>query len=387
MRYRHALVLSNPESGRGRGEGLAREITRLLAEAGLQVDLRRVGDADAEPGAVGRAIDADCDLVVIVGGDGTLRSYLRPLDGRGVPVLLVPAGTSNLIATHLRVPTRPRALVKLLTDGDVRHLDVAHLDGEPFVLAVGFGLATDVIQDADRELKRYLGPVAYLWSLLRNLSRRRVRVEMRFADGQRVQHRARLILFANCAETLAQVDIVPNAAIDDGLIDVAVFHFADLWQFLKLVGFAITGRWRRAREAVFYRSSSVDVWLRPAMPVQIDGDVFEARSHFRIDVTPEALPVLVPMRKAQLVPSEWLSDALTEIERQLEKLRTGSALTPTEIVRAIWDEYRVRGRELLRGTAPDPKAQRRGAPAGDRTAVPAESASGAAESHPGSDAT
>jgi diacylglycerol kinase family enzyme len=335
MRYRRALVVKNPKSGRGHGGTLGAEVSRQLAAMGVEAREITVGEDADLGGALGEAMREGCDVVVIVGGDGTLRSCLRPLTGSNVPVLLVPTGTGNLIATHLKIPTRAKPLARLLVEGIERRVDVATIDGEPFILAAGFGLATDVIRDADTEMKRYLGPLAYLWSLIRNLARRRVLVELKLDDGTVVSHRAKMVLFANCAETLGQVDIVPNAAMDDGLVDVAVFHYADFWQFIRLVGYLLTARWRRAREAVFYRARSVEVWVRPPMPVQIDGDVFEARSYFRIGIEPASLSILTPGRRAPLMPREWLSEA----EKQLERLRTGSSQAPAEILRAFWEEH------------------------------------------------
>lgn len=335
MRYRRALIVKNPKSGRGHGQSLGTEVSRQLAALGVETREISVGEDVAHREALTSAIREGCDVVVIVGGDGTLRSCLDPLTGSGVPVLLVPTGTGNLIATHLKIPTRAKPLARLLVDGVERRVDVATIDGEPFVLAAGFGLATDVIRDADAEMKRYLGPLAYLWSLIRNLARRRMVVELKLDDGRVVSHRAKMVLFANCAETLGQVDIVPNASMDDGLVDVAVFHFADFWQFLRLVGYLVTARWRRAREAVFYRARAVEVWVRPPMPVQIDGDVFEARSYFKIGIEPASLSILTPGRRAALMPREWLEEA----EKQLERLRTGSSQAPAEILRAFWDEH------------------------------------------------
>ena len=341
MSYERAVILKNPKSGRGHGEALAAEVGRHITGLGIETVEIRVAVDGSHAEALARAIEDGVDLAVIAGGDGTLRSCLRPLMGSGVPVLLVPTGTGNLIATHLKIPARPRALTRLLTEGAVRKVDVATIDGEPFVLASGFGLATDVIRDADAEMKRYLGPLAYLWSLIRNLARRRMLVELKLDDGTIVNHRAKMVLFANCAETLGQVDIVPNSAMDDGLVDVGVFHFADFWQFMRLVGYLVTARWRRAREAVFYRAQAVEVWVRPPMPIQIDGDVFEARSYFKIGIEPAALSMLTPGPRAPIIPREWLAEA----EKQLDRLRTGSTQTPAEILRAFWDEHVVTTRK------------------------------------------
>jgi diacylglycerol kinase family enzyme len=340
MRYRKALIVTNPYSGRGRAVALGADLQKLLTDAGIETEHIGVGEAPVCRAAIADAVRRGCDIVVLVGGDGTLRECLDPLVENDVPVLIAHAGTSNLIATFWRLPARPKGLVKLIEAGEVRGMDVAYLDGDPFVLAAGFGLATDVIRDANRELKRYLGPLAYLWSFLRNVGRKRVQVELRLDDGRTVIHRAKLVLFANCAETLGQVDIVPDASVDDGKIDVAVFEFANLWQVAKLIGFAVTARWRRFREAVFYRTSKAEVWLEPPLPVQIDGDVFEARSYFKIEVRQGALRVLAPRPRAPILPREWF----TEMERRLELLRTGSRQAPAEILRALWDEYVVRSR-------------------------------------------
>jgi YegS/Rv2252/BmrU family lipid kinase len=340
----------NPDSGRGKGDALGEEVVRLLTEDGIEVTTIRVGADHAGPADVRGAIHDGVDLVVIIGGDGTLRASLETLVRTQVLVLLVPGGTSNLVATHLGMPAKPQALVKVLTTGEERKLDVARLDGEAFVLAAGFGLATDVIEDANQELKRFLGPIAYLWSFFTNFTRKRVRTTFVFEDGRRVKHNAKIVLITNCAETLASVDVVPGSSVQDGLLDVAVFRFATFWQFLRLCRSAITGRWQRTREAVFYRTTSLEVWLDRPMPIQIDGDVFEERDYFQVKLEPAALRVIAPKPKSPGVPKEWLQD----LDRQLEKLRTGSRQDPEEILRGFWDDYLERSsgaRKKLKRTA------------------------------------
>ena len=334
MRYRKALIIKNPLAGRGKGQVVGDAVAGLLDERGIETRHFLVDGDRPTDLAVREALADGCDLVVIVGGDGTLRSALGPLVGGDVPVHLAHAGTGNLIATYWRIPTRPRPLVKLLDEGDTRRMDIALIDGEPFALSAGFGIATDAMRDTDRELKRFLGPIAYLWSLIRNLARSGVQVEMRLDDGRTVLHRAKGVVFANCGETLGQVDIVPDSSVDDGWLDVAVLQFANLWEFLKLVGFAATARWRRTRNAVFYRTRKVEVWIQPPMSVQIDGDVFDARSYFKIELLPGALPLVVPKHKPLLLPKDWLAEA----ERRLEQLRTGSNQAPAEILRTFWEE-------------------------------------------------
>ena len=350
MQYHKALLIHNALSGRGRGLAKGEETSRLLEEAGIAVHTVDVAEGTDLTEEIRGGLRRGCDLVVAVGGDGTVRACLEPLADHDIPVLIVPAGTSNLVASHLRVPTRPKAIVKLLDTGVVRRIDSIALDGEPFVLAAGFGLATDIIQDANHELKRYLGPLAYLWSLLRNVTGRRIRVEMKLDDGRTVRHRAKMVFVANCAETLGQVDIIPNFAVDDGYIDIAVFHYANLYQFARLSGYLLTARWRRAREATFYRTRRAEVWVDPPLPIQIDGDVFPARSYFQLDIRPASLSVVCPKPKTPLIPKDWLDEA----ERRLELLRTGSNETRAEILKALWEEILSKSKigQLLEGDSP-----------------------------------
>ncbi len=353
MRYHKALIVKNPLSGRGRGKTLGEEVGRLLESRGIETRRFLVDSAGSSAAAVQNALREGCDLVVIVGGDGTLRSALPPLVGSDVPVLLVQAGTGNLIASYWRLPTRPRMLMKLLEEGELQRMDVGLIDGAPFVLSAGFGLASDTMRDTDRELKRFLGPIAYLWSLLKNLPRSGVQVEMRLEDGRTVLHRAKSVLFTNCAETIAQVDMTPGSSVDDGMIDVAVLQFANFWQFLRLVGYAVTARWRRARNAVFYRTRKVEVWLQPPLAIQIDGDVFDVRSYFKIEMLPSTLLLVAPKRKPPLIPREWFAEA----ERRLEKLRTGSKQAPAEILRTFWEETVLKSIRSRNGTRNGPRKQ------------------------------
>src|SRR5262245_4316712 len=128
-RPRRALVVANPISGRGRGARIATELVSAFERRGVAAQLlltRARGDAQGLLHAAGPA-----DLVVAIGGDGTLSEVLQGLPERATPVGVLPSGTANVLAQALRLPRSPERALDVFLGGRTQELDVARV-GERF---------------------------------------------------------------------------------------------------------------------------------------------------------------------------------------------------------------------------------------------------------------
>jgi len=199
----------------------------------------------AEPGtAQARQALADgADIVVAAGGDGTVRAVATAMVDTGVPMAIVPAGTGNLLARNLDLPIgSAEEAVSVVIGGRTRRIDVGWarvvetvlgLDGEPrpdaatvgdtqlFLVIAGLGFDAAMVADADADLKRRVGWVAYFVAGIRHLHGRRMTVQVAVDHGTALETQLSTIMVGNCGRLPGGVTLLPDAVIDDGELDVA----------------------------------------------------------------------------------------------------------------------------------------------------------------------
>jgi YegS/Rv2252/BmrU family lipid kinase len=231
------------------------------------------GRSMAETAAISGA-----ELVLVCGGDGTVRTVCAELAGTGVSVGVVPAGTGNLLARNLGIPLFLQCAVVVALDGQDRSIDLARVsgdgidEGEHFMVMAGMGLDAAVMEGANEQIKARVGWLAYVVSGVRNMMYPAVRVDVSIDGGEWTRHRARTVLIGNVGYLQAGMPLLPDAAIDDGVLDVVLLHPSRFLSWIPLA-VRVLRKGRRTDELV-NRMTGRTVSLRAATdtPRQLDGD-------------------------------------------------------------------------------------------------------------------
>ena len=148
-------------AGKAVGGGLP-ELRRTLSEAGVSEPIwTEVPKSKRAPAAVAAALEEGAELLLAWGGDGMVRRCVNALKDTEVPLAIVPAGTSNLFATHLGIERDIAQAVEVALHGGRRRLDVGCFDGERFAVMAGAGFDAAMIKGAD-DLKDRFGRAAYV---------------------------------------------------------------------------------------------------------------------------------------------------------------------------------------------------------------------------------
>lgn len=275
---------------------------------------------DLGDGVTKEALDEGADAVLVAGGDGTVRAVSEAMAGTGVPLTIVPSGTGNLLARNLRLPLADRdAMIRATFDGDTLAMDVGRaelrradksLDKHAFVVMGGMGLDAAMIANTNPQLKKSVGWVAYVDGAARSLVNAKPFRIMYQLPGRRL-HSARIqsVLFANCGSLPAGLELVPDASVTDGALDVVIFQpkGAFGWLFVwrrvawdnSVLRKSKTGRrmlsLRTKDNSVLYsRGDGIDIAATDPKPVQLDGDEFGEAVAIRTRIDADALIVTVP---------------------------------------------------------------------------------------------
>jgi diacylglycerol kinase family enzyme/membrane-associated phospholipid phosphatase len=240
------------------------------------------------------------DLVLVCGGDGTVRTVCAELAGTGVPVGVIPAGTGNLLARNLDLPLYLNAAVEVGLNGQDRAIDIVRIAGdgigedEHFLVMAGMGFDAAIMEGATEQIKAKVGWFAYVISGLRNLMFPAIRIDISVDDGPFTRHRARTIVVGNVGFLQAGLPLLPDATIDDGRIDVVLVNPARFLSWLRVV-VRVIGRVRKLDDTV-NRMTGRKVVIRAAheAPRQIDGDPIGAGHELICECLPGKLLVRVP---------------------------------------------------------------------------------------------
>ncbi len=156
-------------AGKTIGGGLE-ELRVVLERAGVNEPIwSEVPKSKYAPERVQRALDEGAELVFVWGGDGMVQRSIDKLAGSGVTLAIIPAGTANLFASSLDIPSDIEEAVHIGLEGRDRTLDVGKINGERFGVMAGAGLDARMIRDADGGLKDRFGRLAYIWTASKNI--------------------------------------------------------------------------------------------------------------------------------------------------------------------------------------------------------------------------
>ncbi|MBS2963168.1 hypothetical protein KGA66_08935 [Actinocrinis puniceicyclus] len=298
------LIVNGAKADADAAAALHERVAHAFAEAGWpKPDLAMTTPDDPGTGPARAAVRAGAGLVVACGGDGTVNAVAEALAGTGVVLGVLPLGTGNLLAGHLGVPDSLDEAVALLTGGTDRRLDLGSTGERVFVGMAGLGLDAAMIADSSEQLKARIGWLAYVPSIARHLRDRGRRVSLR-VDGRRVRHSGvKALIVGNFGRLHGGIDLMPDAAPDDGLLDVVVLEPSGRLSGWAAVLVRLLTR-RDGQNISRYQGRRIEVRTRRPVPLELDGDAYRTANTLSVQVEPGALTVRAPAREPSGRPAE-----------------------------------------------------------------------------------
>lgn len=294
LNTRHRPIVAVVANDRKLPSSTANALRSALEDQGIQVAWHTIHKGSAATKATSAAVAAGAGQVIVAGGDGTVRAAIQAVAGTDTPLAVLPAGTANLFATALHLPSDPVEIVAALRAGATRRLDTARCNDLAFAIMAGTGLDAGMIDAAD-DSKERLGTVAYVRAGLREARHREpfdVRVTV---DGNLLfEGSATCVLTANIGSLKGGVDAFPMASPEDGLLDVAVVTAAGLRAWGSLMLSAVRGNQADSDHVHLARGSRIKVKLAERHRYELDGGMKGTARRLDIRVVPASLSVVVP---------------------------------------------------------------------------------------------
>lgn len=279
--------------------------------------------AEDDPGAgmARDAVEQGADVVLAVGGDGTIRAVAEGLRGSGVPIALAPQGTGNLLARNLELTLdNLEASVDAAFNGSPRAVDLGvarwsrpgGAQGERvFVVAAGVGLDAQIMSSTDETLKKKVGMLAYVKAGVEALfTNHRMRISYRLDDHEPRRTKVHTVLIGNCGSIGGNVLLLPDAAVDDGVLDVVAILPRGVFGWPRVAWKVLVDNWLlrrtdsefvrrnrdRSRELNYEQAREIEIHFRDPEEIELDGDHFGEILSLRVHVEHGGLLVQMPAK-------------------------------------------------------------------------------------------
>jgi YegS/Rv2252/BmrU family lipid kinase len=281
-------------AGKTIGGGLD-ELRQTLERAGVpEPSWSEVPKSKYAPERVQRALDEGAELVFVWGGDGMVQRSIDTLAGSGATLAIIPAGTANLFASSLGIPSDIGEAVEIGLNGRDRKLDIGKINGERFAVMAGAGLDAHMIRDADGGLKDRFGRLAYIWTASKSLRDEPFKARIEINGDLWYKGKASCVLLGNVGSLFGGVEAFDNARPDDGLLEVGVTNADGLGQWARTVARTAVGSTAKSPFVQVTKAKKIRVELDRKVAYELDGGAREPAKVLKVKIEPAAITVRVP---------------------------------------------------------------------------------------------
>lgn len=238
------------------------------------------------------AAENGADIIVAVGGDGTVNQVAKGMFGSSAVLGLVPAGSGNGLAHHLNIPVDIPASLEVINKAQEKVIDTCSVNNELFVSIAGVGFDALVAKKfADSKRRGFL---SYLNIVTNEYTWYRPRKYKLNIDGKIYKRKALFVSFANTNQFGYNTVISPDASIEDGLVDVCIMKKVPLLLAPGIIGLLLTRKIDSSGYVEIIRAREVSFTRRKNRPVNIDGEPVKLTPELTVKVNPASLRVIVP---------------------------------------------------------------------------------------------
>ncbi len=284
----------NPKAGSATAkDNVTPIIETTFSKTHHQYDLRLTHFRGHATTLADAAVREGYDVVVAVGGDGTVNEVGTALVGSEAAMGIIPAGSGNGLARELGIPlSMPRACQALI-EGRTREIDVGVANGRYFFMAAGVGFDALVTKRYNERSSSRRGMLPYFCVAVREaLDFQPERTVLRI-DSQELILAPFMVTVANARQLGGSAIIAPRARIDDGLFDVCVVRNLTVPQFFCQAPRLFNGQIEKVPQLDIWRTDRLEIEREKPSPMQVDGEPFQGARRLSISLLPQALKVRV----------------------------------------------------------------------------------------------
>ncbi len=295
MKQRRLLMIVNPRAGKNKPRGPLFDAAAVLSQAGYLISIH-VTAAPGDAAETARREGGRYDLVVAVGGDGTLNEVVSGLVQLSKPPLLgyLPQGSTNDFAACLRISGDPAEAAAAIARNVPQHLDVGFWNGRSFIYVASFGAFTRSSYTASQAAKNALGHFAYILEGMKDLNSLRPYRLRLTADGEELDGEYLFGAVCNSTSIGGLMKLDPERVVlDDGLFELLLVPSPKTAAELQSLVHALMNQDYDGQGLIFRHVSSIHLETEEDLPWSLDGEYAPSAPRVEIANRQGALQLLL----------------------------------------------------------------------------------------------
>ena len=271
---KRARIIYNPTSGREIFKKHLPEVLAKLEVAGYETSCHATTCAGDATTAAKEAVKREFDIIIAVGGDGTLNEVVAGVSEfeRRPKIGLIPMGTTNDFARAVHIPRDIDRAVDIIIAGDSIPVDVGRVNDRYFINIAGGGRITELTYEVPSKLKTVLGQLAYYLKgieMLPSIKATKMRIEY---DGEVFDDEAMMFLIALTNSVGGFEKLAPDASLNDGLFSIFILKKCNIADFVKIVSLAIRGEHMKDSHLIYAKASQIKFTSDEKVQLNLDGE-------------------------------------------------------------------------------------------------------------------
>jgi diacylglycerol kinase (ATP) len=242
-----------------------------------------------------RRIGEGVDIIVAVGGDGSVNEIARTLTYKNVALGIIPAGSGNGLAHHLKIPFSYKKAINIINEGKTLKIDTGSINKVFFVSIAGIGFDGIVAHEYAKNKRRgFFTYVKVVTEEYVNYRPRKYTIEI---NGEILKRKALFISFANSDQFGYGASIAPSASVDDGLLDVIIMRKPPMIEIPLLASLLYWNKIDLSRQLEIIKAKELVVKTRRKRWVNIDGEPLKMKKKLEVKIHPLSLNIIVPQKE------------------------------------------------------------------------------------------
>jgi YegS/Rv2252/BmrU family lipid kinase len=232
------------------------------------------------------------DLIIVAGGDGTINEVINGMANSKATLVIIPFGSTNVLACELGVPNDPKMAAELITKGKKIKMDLGYAktskESRYFSMMLSVGPFAQVIKDTTPEFKKRWGRFAYPFRLIKLLFRYKWH---KIYVKHNVESTGYFIIMANIKYYGGEYEIADRANIRDGLLDLVIINRKKPWDIIVLIFSITSGKLNKFLRKEYYQIKEAEIYSHYNMQIQVDGEVL-GLAPVSVKIIPEAINII-----------------------------------------------------------------------------------------------
>lgn len=288
---RKALFIINPVSGGKKKDGVPELVEKYLDPTIFDYDIEfTTGIFHAHD--LAKAAVGEYEIVVAVGGDGTVNEIASAIAGTDTVLGVIPFGSGNGLSRFLTIPMDAEGAIKTMNAGRIITIDAGKMNGQWFFNMAGMGFDAHISHVfANGSTKR--GFVSYFKSSIKEISTYKSKSYHIEVDGVAYDREAFMLSMANSSQYGNNAHVSPHASVQDGLLDVCIIKPFPLWRFPEMGLRMFTKTADSSKYVEIIKGKHIVITRQQEGPIHLDGEPQVAGTDIDIEVIPHSLHVIV----------------------------------------------------------------------------------------------